>query len=399
MKPVPYVLFAALLFVLSPPAAHAQEPLAIGGDNYIAGTAPELDAESPRDAFAAGVNVSLKGKVESDAHAMGLNVDIDAPVGEDLYAAGFSVTIERPVGGDLTASGFSVDVRRNADVAGNTRLAGGVVTLDAPVAGSLVASGGTLKLNSAISGDASIVAGDIEFGPDARIDGTLSYRSPEPIDIPSSVINPDRVRFKALTGVEPMREIERTTRGTFERFWPSTLGVLFAFLVTLAFLVVVAAALLAMAPRTVERLREETISRPWSSLAFGFLGLATLFGLVPVSAITLIGIPLVPVVLLAIILLWIASYLLGTYALSWRVLRALRPVEPTMVARLAAVTVGIVILALLNFVPFLGWLINLAVILLGLGGITAHAAAALVARRTQASSPRQDTDSHDDPSI
>lgn len=362
--------------------AHAEKAFTLGGDTYVSGASPSLDQSSPRDAFASGANVAIKGNVEKNAHALGMNVDIDAPVGADVYAAGFSVTVEKPVGQDLTASGFSVDVRKSATIGGNARLAGGTVTVDAPVSGSLAALAGTLKLDAPISGDVAITAGRLEFGPSARIDGSLTYRAPKPVDIPASVISPDRVHFSKIERGPAMREVQETVGRSVPRFWPSAFGIFLGFLTTIIFLVVVAAILLALAPRTVERLREETITRPGTSLAFGFLGLAMLIGLVPVSAMTLIGIPFVPIVILAIVVLWILAYLLGTYALAWRVAGGFRPVEPTMVSRLIVIAIGIVVLAILNFIPFLGWLINLVIVFFGLGAIIAHGAEGLLARRS-----------------
>lgn len=369
----------ALAFAALP--ARAEKAFTIGGDNYVSGASPTLSEPSPRDAFATGANVAIKGKVDKDAHAWGFNVDVDAPIGADLYAAGFSVTVEQPVGEDLNAAGFSVDIRQAAAIGGNARAAGGAVTIDAPISGSLVAKAGTLKLNAPVKGDVAITAGRIEFGSAARIGGSLTYSAPKAVDIPASVISADRVHFEKIERGPGFRQIEREARRSMPHFWPSAFGIVFGFVTTIIFLIIVAAVLLAVAPATVERLRQETITRPWTSLVFGFLGLATLVGLVPVSAVTLIGIPFVPIVIFAIVIFWIAAYLLGAYALSWRVATAFRPFDTTMVNRLIVIGVGIVVLAVLNFIPFLGWLINLAVVFLGLGAIAAHGAAGLLARR------------------
>lgn len=352
-------------------AAPADEPLILGGDVYASGSNATVTQPSPRDALAVGFSVNLESRVEGDGHALGFNVDIEGPVGRNLYTSGFSVTVEQPVGEDVTAAGFNVHLRKGAAVGGNARLTGGTVTLDAPVAGSLLAAAGALNVNGTIAGDARLTAGTLVFGPEARIAGTLTYAARTPIDIPASVIAPDRVRFEQLEMGSAVDKVQDTMGRSMPHFWPSFLGLFFGFVVTILFLIVTAAVLLSLVPQRVEQLRRDAIAAPFRSIGLGVLGLATLVGLVPVSAMTLVGIPLIPVILLAIVALWIVGYLLGVYALAWRIAVALRPLEPTLAVRLAVIAVGLVVAATLNFIPFLGWLINLLLIFLGLGAIAA----------------------------
>ena len=148
----------------------------------------------------------------------------------------------------------------------------------------------------------------------------------------------------------------------------------------LAFLVIVAALCLAFAPDRVERLRAATMRRPWIAILCGFLSLAMLIGLVPVSAMTLVGIPLIPVVLLAIVVVWILGYLLGVYALAFRVITAFRELPDTLAARLVVFVIGLVAIVVLNFIPVIGWMLNLVILFLGLGALSAALFGRLLAR-------------------
>lgn len=357
--------------------AGADERLVLGGDAYATGSNATLSQPSPRDGLAAGFAVDILGKVEKDAFVAGFDVDVGAPVGRDLIASGFSIKVAQPVGEDLTAAGFNIHVLKDAAIGGNARLAGNTILLDAPVAGSLVAAARRLTLNGTVAGDARLTAGHLSFGPEARIGGNLTYFAPETVDIPASVIAPEKVTFQKLEIRGPLGSIRDSMHASMPRLWPSFLTMLFGFVMSLAFLIVLAAILLAIVPGAVEMLRARTDARPFRAIGLGVLGLSTLVGLIPVVAITLIGIPLVPVVMLAIVALWIAGYLLGAYVLSWRVVSAFRPLEPSTSVRLAVLAAGLVILAALHFIPFLGWLINLLVVFLGLGGLVDWALRAL----------------------
>ena len=312
------------------------------------------------------------------------------PIGQNLYATGFSVKVEKPVGEDLTAAGFNVRILRDASVGGNARLAAGTLLVDAPISGSLVAAAGTLTLNSAVTGDARLTAMRLKIGPDARIGGSLTYSAPEMIEIAPSVIAPERVHFQKLEMHGPMGSIHDAMSRSMPHMWPSLATMLIGFVMTLAFLLVIAAVLLAVLPEAVEQLRARTSARPFQSIGLGVLGLGALVGLIPVVAMTLIGIPLIPILVLAIVSLWTVGYLLGVYVLSWRVATALGRVEPSVAIRLAVIAAGLVVLALLNFVPFFGWLINLIVVFLGLGGLVDWTLHALIERQSAKEPPTAD---------
>lgn len=369
------VILLGLVLALSP--ALAEERLELGGDFYAAGSSVNLSRPAARDMIAAGGSVDLSARVDGDALFSGFDVGVAAPVGKDLYAAGFSVSVEDAVGEDLTATGFRVRVRRDAVIGGNARLLGGSIVVDGRIAGSLAAAGGSIAINNVIGGDARLTSGNLSFGPDARINGILTYVAPEPIEIADNVIPNDRVRFEKLETPRASEVVDKTVGERLRAFWPSFLGVTFGFVVTIAFLTLLAAVLLALMPVTVERIRRETVAAPFRALGVGVLALGALVGLVPVAAITIIGIPLIPVLLLAIIAMWTLGYLLGVYAIAWRVAGGLRELPASNGMRLIVIAAGLVVAALLNFIPFLGWLVNLALVLLGMGGIAVQVLARL----------------------
>ena len=243
--------------------------------------------------------------------------------GGDLYAAGASVSVDGKVGRDLTASGFTVRLRKGANVAGNARIAGGSVRILAPIEGSLVVTAGRLEINAPVSGDASLTAAEISFGDDAKINGNLSYSAPSRIAIPASVIDPEKVTFTQITRPEAFKGL-REGFGEGWSPWPSFFAILFAFVLSIVFLTLIGAVLLAVIPGTVEAARERASNRAGMSLLAGFFGLAMLIGLVPVSGMTIIGIPFIPIAVLLIAAVWIVSYLLGVYAISLRIAGAFR---------------------------------------------------------------------------
>jgi hypothetical protein len=370
----------------SGPALAQKEPLSLGGDLFVSGSAVETSAPSARDMFASGFSIELSGLVEADLHAAGFDVELEGAVGGDLYAAGFSVDVASPVGQDLTVSAGSLHLSEASSVGGNARVMAGTAKLEAPISGSLFAMAGSLEVNGSIAGDAHISAGHISFGPQARVAGILTYASTEPIIVPPSVAPADRVRFERLRPGGMWENMNDQMGWPFDRFWPSFLAFAAFFVIAIAFLLTIAAVVRAFAPRVADQLRIEALRHPFQAILLGALGLAMLVGLVPVSALTLVGIPLIPIVILAIILTWICGYLLGVYALAWRLADAFSSAPATLTGELVLLAAGLILFAVLNFVPVLGWLVNLLAIFLGLGALMQRAAR-LVSRRDAPAQP------------
>lgn len=359
-----------------------------GTDTFIAGSSglPELQASG--DVFASGGALATKGRVAGDAHVAGFDLDLEADVAGDLYVAGAAVTLRAPVGGDLSMMGFSLRTADSAIITGNSRMLGSTITIDGEIGGALTATGGEIMLNAAISGDALLQGGTITFGPKARISGTLTYSAPEPVTIPAEVIPAAKVVYhKTLPSMERfehMRDWGEDWAGRDMPALPSTLALISAFLVTVGFLVLLGGALLALAPQRCEALRLKGTQRPALMVLLGALGLATLLGLVPVAAMTVIGLPFLPIVVLAILVIWTLGYVLGSYVVALRLYLAFGGHEdPGLVGQIVLLGSAVLVFSLINFVPVLGWMANFLLVLFGIGALSTGVLRTLVARLPQ----------------
>jgi hypothetical protein len=357
-----------LCLLSAAPAMADTDEMTLGGDVYVGGSGTTATAAA-RDLFVAGGTVTARGSAAGDGHFAGFDVGVETEVAGDVYAAGGAVTIRAAVGEDVTAMGMSVSLADSAGVGGNARLMGGSVVIEGPVAGALLATGGEVVIDAEIAGDVRVAAGELRFGPRARIGGRLDYAGPEELAIPATVIDPARVTFTRAAHMERMAEASREWGG---REYPELPGAKAAFgflVITIGFFVVLAAVALALAPDRVEAMRREALARPGVALLGGVVGLATVFGLVPVAAMTIVGIPLLPVVLLAALILWTLGYAFGVYVVALRVWTMMGGEEPAMAGRLGIYAAGLLVVALLNVVPFAGWALNFTLVLFGIGAL------------------------------
>lgn len=354
---------ALAILLLAPIATFADEAnLAFGGDQYAAGQNTGISAPVGRDAFAAGFDVSVKAPVTGDAHLAGYNVNVDAAVAGDLYAGGSSISVTSPVGGDMTALGSTVAVRAAAPIAGNVRVAGAAVTIAAPVTGSALITAQSLTLDGAIAGDLNFFGESITFRPGAKVGGTVTIQAPKEISVPPSVAAADQVTFTQLVApdyaAEAGKTAEHVVRGVWPAIWATGLWWLLLAVVGLMFI--------AFGGKLVGALQTAAESRPFRNLGIGILGFASIVGLVPVFALTLIGIFLLPFVFVFVAVSCALAYLAGTYLVGGRVARAMMPIDSNL-KRSGVLVASIVVAGFLGMIPVVGWLLTLLLTVFGFG--------------------------------
>ncbi|GGX66065.1 hypothetical protein GCM10007385_39080 [Tateyamaria omphalii] len=371
---------AAILSMLAvfaaAPAVSEIEISEHGGDTFISGETITQTVETSGDVFVAGRSATVLGQASGDFHAAGFDVVIDVNIDEDVYAAGAYVTMKGTAGEDLTSAGFTVRTEASSRVNGNARLAAATIIVDGPIDGALSATGRDVLLNAAIAGDVRIAARTLRFGPEAIISGQLTYSTDTRTDVPERVAPAARVTFTPLQRGRLWNVREAV--GDMPSF-PTFASAFFGFVVSLLFFVVLGAIALGFAPKKVSCLRKTIGASPGRTLLQGVAGLAILVGAIPVVAMTIVGIPFIPIALLGLIAVWTLAYALGAYAVAMRVWIGFGgDADPPISTRLLVLTMAIVVVALLNFVPFVGWVANYTLVLLGVGAMTHAAFLALI---------------------
>ena len=364
MKRLVGLMLLGLVFAGSNAIAD-EAKLSFGGDEFAAGQSATVNQPVVQhDAFVAGYDVSLNGTVDGDAHLAGFNVRDDAKIAGDMYAAGFSVNVAGPIGGDVTAMGNTVNLATSAPVTGNLRLAGALVTVSGPVGGSALITARNLTLDAPIAGDLNFFGETISFGPNAKVTGKVVIQAPAEIAVPVEVAAADRISFQQLVNPDYASQAGKTAEHVVNSFWPATwatgLWWLLLFSVGLAFI--------GLTPRMVEGMRTTSKTKPFRSLGIGFLAFATVVGLVPISAITLIGLLVTPLFVLLAVVMGILAYLAGVYLFGDRLIGTLTPID-TLPKRTMVLALSIIAAGLLVMLPVVGWLVTLLLVAFGYGAI------------------------------
>jgi len=292
---------------------------------------------------------SVPGLAAADRTQAGGTIVVEAgeTVRGDLTAMGGSVVIRGTVTGDVRAFAGSVDVE--GTVRGNVEGAAGSVTVgqSGVVGGDLSAGAGSIRVDGTVRGDLRAGAETITLGPGAVVEGDVRYDG-KLNRAAGATVGGTVTRDSSIGGVSFVPSI------------PSWTLDVYGLLVNLAF----AAALLLVFPRFTDGMGERTVGSPGRTAGAGLIALIGIPVLLIAFAITIIGIPITIMgIFVFALLLWIGfvmgRYVVGTWILSYT----------DFEGRWAALLVGFLVVGLLALVPFVGWVFDLAALLLGLGAL------------------------------
>lgn len=356
------LLVLAVLFASSTVAfAQDEERFTFGGDQMAGGNELAFSTEIAGDIFAVGNSIFVTAPTNGDVHAIGNSIKVQEAVDGNIYAAGNSITISTKVGADVSILGNTVTLEGTDGIMGNVRIGGNSVTIATPVEGSILLGGNSATIDAPINGDVRFGGTTLEFGGRAKINGTLHITSSSDIEVPTSVIPANRITYEQVEPHEGISNpVERVTRTPF---W---MPMLFGFVA----LVVLGTIWLALFPKRSEIAYRTLHAKPFKSILYGILGLATIIGLIPVLAATIIGIPLVPVVIFVLILTCLIGYIAGTFFLTTRIAETFNFVPNSMGRKILLLAIGLIIGAVIWMIPFIGWILQLTIFFAGWGGIT-----------------------------
>jgi len=326
----------------------------LGDDRFLAGDEVRLTGEIAGDAIAAGGDVVLDATVRGDVVVTGGEVEVAGEAAEDLYAAGGTVRIGGKVAGNARIAGGDVVIRRAAAIDGGTSIAGGKVRVEGRVGQYLQMTGGNLRIDGTVAGNVEAAGGKLVIGPEADIQGTVTFRGRHAPRVESGA--------QVRGGVKHIPE---------SREWKRWAGVAGA--IALAWLVgwlLVGAVLLFLWPGFSRVVSQTVAGRPGASLLLGFAILVLGPVAIGILMASLIGMPLAIVLLFVYLLLLPFGYLAAALTIAEWMLSRMRKGAPITTAQRVLALLGVlIVLGIVTLIPFIGCLIAFVLVLLGIGGL------------------------------
>lgn len=404
------LLFITLLSINSPAWAlisRSAEQVVVGAnetlndDLYVAGDTITIDGRINGDLIAAGRLITVNGNVQGDVLAVGQAVVINGNIGDDLRVASqvTQLNSNAQIGDDLVAAGFSLETQAGSRVASDLNFAG-VQALLAGSIGQVTAATSAVELRGTVAQNVNVItghAGDtlesfyppffpqppvpipqlragLNVADSARIGGNLTYRTPDTVNISSQAQIAGSVVRKAM----PVEVAAQVDPGQ----------VIFQHLQRFVALLLVGWLLLRFVPSWIQNLAVIVQTRPLPSLVagiavflvLGVIAIALLLIAIVVTVLFAVTLPslILPVIglgMLANLMLFTGFVLFVGFVpqivlsllLGYWLLHKLQSTQASR--RYVALAVGLLAFVILSAIPAVGQLLNLVIVLLGLGAL------------------------------
>ncbi|HJO02740.1 MAG TPA: polymer-forming cytoskeletal protein [Acidobacteriota bacterium] len=307
------------------------------------------------DIFLSGQDVSLAGRVGHNAFLFAQTSTVAGHVEGDVFAWVAGITVSGEIDGDLYVGTAGATILEGAVIHGNIICLCGSLNVDGTVGGAVLGSAGGASIGGTVH-TIDMETGQLELADTAVIHGDVTYESNEEARIANSAQIGGSLSWNRESGDE---NEDDTTQGL--SFWSIAWKVwvyLSNLIVGAVFLLLGGAA--ARAPAASLR------NSPAPGLGFGFV-VAVVFPVACLVAVALIvTLPLGVVGLLLFGLgAFLARLVTAQFVGDW-LLRRLGLGDSSEYLSLA---VGLLLLFLVAAIPYVGFLVRLVTIILGIGGI------------------------------
>jgi len=289
------------------------------------------------------------------ALALLLAVPVSADAGDvSLFGEDLVLPAGEELRGNVAIVGGNAEIEPGGTLAGDLAVVGGNARIEGTVQGSVAVIGGTLQLgaSSRVFGDV-VALGTLDRHPDALVQGSViagaeaARRAAEPGGV---------LRGESGASPLPLRGANGSGLGN------TVLGVL-RWLATLVGFLVLGVFAVSLFPGPIDHIAGVMTSSAVLSVLMGLVTLVACVILVPLVAITIIGIPLSLALIVALVLAGVAGWAAAGLLLGSRLLKA------GSHGRAARAALGVALLVLLSRIPCVGWALTLAAVCWGLGAV------------------------------
>ncbi len=327
---------------------------------YLAGQNLTINASMKDDVYLAGANINISGPIEGDLIVAGSNVVINSEIKGDLRVAAGSVTINGKVNGNTTILSGMVTLSQNSEFGKSVIMLAGNGEVYGKINKNLYAAAGNVILNNEILGSAYLTIdsdGSLILQPETNIYGNLEYTASQTANIISGAKIQNEEKF---TQRQP-QAAGRSNKGMGFVLVLWLAGLLGSIIVGLIIVFV-------FKNQTVKILKQLEIKVLLTMLAGLVYLIVTPIALL-ILAVTIIGLPLALIIgAFFAIALFISRIFVAIYVGQLIFKNIFKQKETSAVW---SMILGLVLLYVVCWLPLLGWLVKLVVLLWGLGALMA----------------------------
>jgi cytoskeletal protein CcmA (bactofilin family) len=367
------LLAAGALLAAEPRKFNGAEHFRLGsektydGDMYVVAGETRIDGVVDGDLVTWTGMARIDGEITGDLVVGTGQLDLNGRVGDTTRVFANKTSINGHIDGDLLLFSAMVTIDPDAHITGDVVAFNGRLSMDGTVDGDLLVTGGEIDVGGTVAGSAKIEADVLTLTSNCRIAGDLTHTSRE---------------FEQHEGAEVAGQIifEEEPEEVEEDEGISLFGIVWWCWATLSAMLiglVWVAALRRLVPAISRSIGSETMMG--TLIGFG--------AFLVVPAASLLALVFLPLGLIGIALFLVAVYVAKMPIAVWLGGRLLSLLGSTSPSPFVAVVLGLLILRLLFLIPYLGTLLWLVVVWLGLGAMILAVRSHLQQRPAQPTTP------------
>lgn len=360
-KSAVFLSFAAI-FIFSLPAYATQlaggEHFSLKADSLVdddlilAVKEASLSGRITGDLLFAGSGLSLSGPVDGNVLAAGQHLSLKGPVKGSVRAFCSDLTVEHTVGRNLVAFCGTARLPEGAVVEKDAHIFSGNLMVSGKINGRLNFYGGELVIAGTVGKGAKIKADKITLTSTARIEGDFVYTSKKEAKIEEGAV---------ITG-QTTHNLPKKKEGGGISGWS-----IFWWLVWRTSELVAGFLLIALFRKQMTALKETVTVSFLKTLGTGLLSFVVIPVMALLFAVIIIGLPLTLVLTAFYLVVLVLACNFTALPLGEGVLRLFKKEKP--VSLYASMTAGVLLIQLLEEVPYFGMLVLLTTAWIGLGAV------------------------------
>lgn len=354
-------IFVFALFGLSANKVYAKVITEKEGDVTIAKTEIIND-----DLFIGSKSVTLDGTVNGDVFIGSQSIKIGGTINGNLHIAANIININGVVRGNIYGGGQTVLVN-GAKIGGSLLLGGTTITVDkdSVIGGSILAGAQNLMIDSRVARNVFAGTGNLVIGSSAHIGKDLYYASGEN----TATISPEAI-IVGVTQKSQFKNAKNIGNVNVTTMKKNVLKMMVATKVGMTVLLFIGALLVGF---VYLKLSEKHFTQTagivsesfWKSLGIGFLVAMGFIPAIIILGITVIGLPLAGLTVLLFLLYSCLAGIIVSRALGNTLFKASKKMPV-----FGAFALGLLLIKVVEMIPFVGMLTKLVVFWAGLGALT-----------------------------
>jgi cytoskeletal protein CcmA (bactofilin family) len=336
------------------------------GDVYLFSGETRIDGVQQGDLIAWTAAARIGGEVDGDVFAGTQSLDISGRITDSVRVFAHATTISGEIDGDLIILGGMLVIHEDAHITGDLLACTGMATVNGTVDGAVTITGGEIEIGGTLGKNAHVEADALTLTSGARILGDLTHSSREfeqedGAHVAGEIIYEEKPKEDHDDGIS-----------VFSVIWWCW-GTVSAMLIGLLSV----ALFRRMVPAITHTIGGETMMG--TLIGFGA------FLVVPAASI--LALLFLPLGLMGLAIFFVGVYLAKMPVAVWLGGRLLSPFGGRTPSPYLAIVLGVLILRLLFLIPYVGWLVWLVAVWLGLGAMILATRSRLQQRQPQPATP------------